>query len=112
VNKLRSDACCTLRQPIVAQGDVRPGFIPAGTYVVAHHQGPYPTLDAAWDWLFNSWFPSTDLEIVDGISFELYLNDPEQVAPDFLLTDLYVPVIGGPARSVNPWGPPQTNLPF
>ena len=110
INKLRSDACCTLRQPIVAEGEIRPGAIPAGTYAVAHHQGPYPTLNDAWDWMFNTWLPSTDLQLLDGISFELYLNDAAEVTPDQLLTDLYLPVVGGPARTYNPWG--QPNLPF
>ncbi len=104
VNKLRSDACCTLQAPILAEGDVRPGAIPAGTYVVAHHQGPYPTLDAAWAWIYDTWLPSSDLQLVDGIAFELYLNDPEEVTPDQLRTDLYIPVIGQATKEFNPWG--------
>ena len=61
---------------------------------VARGQGPYGELEAAYDWLYRSWLPASGLEPADHPCFEIYLNDPRQVAPAALLTDVCLPLAG------------------
>ena len=54
----------------------------------------YGELEAAYDWLYRSWLPASGLEPADHPCFEIYLNDPRQVAPAALLTDVCLPLAG------------------
>ena len=65
---------------------------PAGRYASTVHVGPYDRLGDTWSRLMREWIPAHDLRIKDGQSYEVYLNNPEQVAPDQLRTEVNVPV--------------------
>ena len=66
---------------------------PDGRMAVMHYKGPYAGLKAAYDYLFGEWLPNSGEEFRDAPSFEVYLNDPMQVSPDELLTDICVPLV-------------------
>jgi len=65
---------------------------PGGRMAVMHYKGPYAGLKAAYDYLFGEWLPNSGNEPRDAPSFEVYLNDPMDTAPDDLLTDICVPL--------------------
>ncbi len=95
--ELRSAACISL--PDTAATLAGPAgserhALPGGRMAVARHQGPYGELEAAYDWLYRSWLPASGLEPADHPCFEIYLNDPRQVAPAALLTDVCLPLAG------------------
>ena len=66
---------------------------PGGRMAVMHYKGPYAGLKAAYDYLFGEWLPNSGEEFRDAPSFEVYLNDPMDTAPDELLTDICVPLV-------------------
>ncbi|MDY6833359.1 MAG: GyrI-like domain-containing protein [Chloroflexota bacterium] len=54
------------------------------------HKGPYDGCNLAYEELF-SWIYQNGKNVI-GHTREVYLNDPSQVAPDELLTEIYAPV--------------------
>ncbi len=65
---------------------IRSGVIPAGTYAVCVHEGPYTELHQAYAAL-TEWMTGNGHQHA-GPSYEMYLNDPSQTAPDKLLTQI------------------------
>lgn len=66
--------------------------VPDGKTAVMHYKGPYAGLKAAYDYLYSDWLGASGEELREAPSFEVYLNDPMDTAPDDLLTDIYVPL--------------------
>ncbi len=64
----------------------------AGRMAVMHFKGPYSGLTAAYDYLYGKWLAEAGEELRNAPSFEVYLNDPMEVKPDDLLTDIYIPI--------------------
>ncbi len=67
--------------------------VPDGRMAVMHYKGPYAGLNAAYEYMYGEWLPNSGEEFRDAPSFEVYLNDPMQVSPDELLTDICVPLV-------------------
>ncbi|MEZ5648383.1 MAG: AraC family transcriptional regulator [Alphaproteobacteria bacterium] len=66
--------------------------ITGGTYAVLRHQGPYADMRSAYNWLYGTWLVQSGYETADAPIFEDYLNNPREVAPQDLLTDIYLPL--------------------
>ncbi|WP_086449764.1 AraC family transcriptional regulator [Marivivens niveibacter] len=67
-------------------------MLPGGRYAVLRHVGPYGNLTIAYDYLYNEWLDESGETLRNGPTFEMYLNTPEQVAPEELITLIYVPL--------------------
>jgi AraC family transcriptional regulator len=95
-SKLRAKAAIHLPEaPHVAPSSpVERVQLRGGAHAMLLHKGPYDDLKTAWTWFYDDWLPNSgrtaDLE---APSFELYLNTPEEVAPDALRTELYLPLV-------------------
>ncbi len=61
-----------------------------GTMAVITHKGPYEKSAAAYKKLF-AWLAENHKKVA-GPTREVYLNDPQKVSPEELLTEIYVPV--------------------
>jgi AraC family transcriptional regulator len=94
---LRSKACALLPQRVEAAVTVSPpvavAHVQGGEYVVLLHKGSYSGLPAAYAWLYGTWFPQSGREAAKAPGFEEYLNSPMEVAPDELLTEIFVPLV-------------------
>ncbi len=66
--------------------------IAAGRYAKTTHRGPYAQLPDAWSQLFGVWIPQSGHRVGEGVSFELYRNDPTTTRPEDLVTELYAPI--------------------
>ena len=64
--------------------------LPGGTMAKILHKGPYEECGAAYEKLF-SWIAANGKNIV-APTREVYLNDPRQVPPEEILTEIYAPV--------------------
>ena len=62
-----------------------------GLYAVVTHVGPYDGLVGAWG-AFYGWLPQSCYELVEGLSFEVYLNDCSVTPPEELRTEICVHV--------------------
>jgi effector-binding domain-containing protein len=77
--------------PLPGRGEVMAGEIPAGRYAACLHIGPYDAIGTAYDalqtWLKEHGYAAT------GVSYEFYLNDPQQVPPQELQTQVLFQVL-------------------
>lgn len=91
--ELRSLAGAELRTEDVPQG-LEGHRIAEGRYAVLTLRGPYQLIPSAYESLFGQWLPSSGEEPADAPCFEVYLNNPMEVAPDDLLTEICLPLRG------------------
>lgn len=63
-----------------------------GKTAVLTYKGPYSGISAAYQSLFGNWLPSSGEEPADSPCFEIYLNNPREVAPEELLTEICLPL--------------------
>ncbi len=63
-----------------------------GEYAVARIKGPYELLHPAYRSLYGEWLPRSGREPGAGPGFEAYLNCPDSVAPEDLLTEIHIPL--------------------
>ncbi len=67
--------------------------LPAGSYAVFLHQGPYQALPAAHEWIFWRWLPDAGIRLRDAPAIHLYLDPDDQgTDPATLRTEICVPV--------------------
>ena len=77
-------------RPLPGKGEVLAGEIPAGRYAACLHIGPYDAIETAYNAL-QAWLKEHGHEAT-GVSYEFYLNDPQQVPPQELQTQVLFPV--------------------
>lgn len=66
--------------------------IEGGRYAVLHYRGAYAEMPDAYRWLYGTWLSNQGVELRDAPCVEDYLNNPREVAPADLLTDIYMPL--------------------
>lgn len=71
------------------QGEIRPSIFPAGSYAKTLHLGPYEKMSAAYDAL-NQWLKDNKKQM-NGPAVEVYINNPSEVKPEDLRTEIYAP---------------------
>lgn len=93
VDKLRSYACVETDavQPALAPLERR--TLEGGEYAVLRHKGPYAEMHKAYSWLYAEWLPASGRKLRDTVMFEEYINNPRDVAPAELLTDINLPLV-------------------
>ncbi len=83
---------------IVEQNEVEPEEpfervkVAGGRFAVMRFKGPYAELPLAYHWFYGTWLSQSEHELRDAPCMEDYLNDPRQVAPSELLTEIYMPI--------------------
>ena len=90
--KIRYDACITVDDDFQPEGEVGVQVISAGDYGMTTHVGPYNRLGETYARLCGQWAPTSGRELKSSPCFEVYLNCPDDTAPEDLLTDVYVPL--------------------
>jgi effector-binding domain-containing protein len=71
-------------------------ILPGGHMAHVVHKGPYETCEPTYRALF-AWIDDRGLAICGPIR-EVYPNDPHEVAPEAIITDIYVPVRPAPSK--------------
>ena len=64
--------------------------LPGGNMAKTVHKGPYEECTPTYEKLF-SWLEENNKKLVGPLR-EVYLNDPRDVPPEDILTDIYAPV--------------------
>jgi effector-binding domain-containing protein len=72
-------------------GDITVYTLPGGRMVRTVHRGPYDACAPAYERLF-AYIVAEGLSIAGPVR-EVYLNDPHEVAPEEILTEIYAPVM-------------------
>jgi len=91
-DKIRYDACITVDEKFVPTGDIGVQTLPGCQCAVITHFGPYETLSKTYAQIFGQWLPRSGRKLSGMPSFEVYLNAPDNTAPEDLITDIYVPL--------------------
>jgi len=92
-DQLRSDAAVTVSSDDAVPKGLSEQRVPAGRYACTTHVGPYEKLGDAWARFMGEWLPASGHRIGDGVSYEVYLNNPMN-EPDKqkLKTEMCVPI--------------------
>ncbi|MDE1992420.1 MAG: AraC family transcriptional regulator [Rhizobiaceae bacterium] len=90
--KLRSYACVTAGDETPADEPLERRSVAGGEYAVLRHKGPYADMYKAYQWLYAEWLPVSGRQLRDALMFEKYLNNPREVPPTELLTEIYMPL--------------------
>lgn len=93
-SELRSRACIAVSGEVATEPPVARAEIAGGRHAVLRFQGPYATMRAAYQWLYGEWLSQSGEEPADAPVFEEYLNNPRDTAPNDLLTDICLPLVG------------------
>jgi AraC family transcriptional regulator len=89
VERLRSDAGCIVSHDLELDDSVRIVEVPGGEYAVATYVGPYEGLGAAWAEFYGVHLANLGRSLACSPSFELYLNDCNDVPPEQLRTEIW-----------------------
>lgn len=92
-SKLRSKAAIHLEHETDVEiiSPVEKIHLRGGDHAMLLHKGPYEGLGESWMWFYNEWLPKSGRKADFSMpSFEVYLNTPDEVAPDDLRTELYI----------------------
>lgn len=76
--------------PLPGRGNVQPGEIPGGKTASCVHVGPYDQIEPTYAAL--STFVAEQGYEATGVAYEFYLNDPGEVAPEELQTQVVFPL--------------------
>lgn len=90
--KIRGDACVTVREGVSAEGPVGIREIPGGEYAMFTHHGPYDRLTDTYARFCGEWLQHSGRELAEAPPFEDYRNNPQTAVPEDLLTDIYLPL--------------------
>lgn len=74
----------------VGSGDIKRYTLPGGKMARTFHKGPYEACEPAYMKIFG-WIVEHDYRISGPIR-ELYHNDPNEVKPEDILTEILIPV--------------------
>ena len=89
---LRSEAAVVIPRSVKIPKGLAEIVVPGGRYARTTHLGPYETLPDTWARLMGEWLPRSEHRVGDGVSYELYRNNPMNVKPHELITEIYVPL--------------------
>jgi len=91
VGELRSAAALPVSEAETLPAGVVEGRLDSGRFACFLHVGPYEGLPAAWAEAVSTFLSSGHQRRI-GPSLELYLNDPMQVRPEALQTEIAIPM--------------------
>ena len=92
-DQLKSMAAFSTDLPHINHPNIENYVIKGGKYGVLCHTGPYSELENSYRWLYGIWLPENGHEIADLPCYEQYLNNPREVAPSELKTNIYIPLL-------------------
>jgi len=84
------DIAFPIGAPIDEDGEFKVYELPGGKMARVVHKGPYDQCEPAYNAVF-AWVVENGKSIVGPVR-EVYPNDPREVAPEDILTEIYVPI--------------------
>jgi AraC family transcriptional regulator len=90
--ELRSEAALVVPPNAAIPAGLGERRLPAGAYAHTVHIGSYEKLADTWARFMGEWLPRSGHRMSDGVSYEIYLNTPENAPPEQLRTELYLPL--------------------
>lgn len=91
-NKCRFYACLTIDKPITPRGKIGCKNIKGGLYAIFTHKGSYSGLNEYYKNIWFGWLPSANYRLRQATFFEKYINNPDIVKAEDIITEIYIPV--------------------
>jgi effector-binding domain-containing protein len=82
-------AGCFVEGEVEGEGEITPGVTSGGDVLTLVHQGGYDTMGQSWGRVYGR---AKELGRRPGAGWEIYVDDPGEVAADALRTEIYLPV--------------------
>ncbi|MCQ2235619.1 MAG: AraC family transcriptional regulator [Bacteroidales bacterium] len=92
-DKLISDIGMITPVTLSPKGEIGVKNLAGGKYAIYTYKGSYEHLEIAYDTIYGKLIQEKGYVLDERPAFEIYLNDPQEVAPEELLTDIYVPIV-------------------
>ena len=90
--RCRYEACIVVKSNIKPEGKVGFKIIAGGKYAVFKILGPYTYLYPSYQYIFGQWVPKNNIELRDEPGFEKYLNSSDNIPPEKLETEIWLPI--------------------
>jgi AraC family transcriptional regulator len=90
--KIRYDACFVVDESVQPEGEVGVQTLEGGEYAVLTHNGPYEKLAETYMRFCGEWLATSGRELKSAPSLEVYLNSPQDTAPEELVTLIHMPL--------------------
>jgi AraC family transcriptional regulator len=81
-----------LRPDLALSGSLAWQPIAPGRHAVFTHIGPYDKLYLTWRAIYHQWLPASGAVLRPTPPMELNLNTPDEVAPQHLHTEIWIPL--------------------
>jgi effector-binding domain-containing protein len=78
-----------VESPLEGDGEVTPGVTSGGDVLKLVHRGGYDTMGRSWR---SAYQHAEELGRRPGAGWEIYVDDPQEVAADALRTEIYLPI--------------------
>ncbi len=91
---LRSDIGFAIGPDTPLPADFSETTVAASRCAVLHFKGPYVGLFEAYQYLYGHWVPNNGVELSDAPIYAMILEDPREVAPNDLRTNICLPLAG------------------
>ncbi len=82
----------TKQSGIKPKGKFGKQTLEGGLYAVFTHKGAYKDLETLYCSIYRNWIPNSKYRLRDVTFFEKYLNTPDVVSTDELITEIYIPI--------------------
>lgn len=82
----------TADKDVKSEGKLTIQEISGGMYAVFRHRGSYAELPDLYRLIYEEWLPQSKYVQKYPLTFESYLNTPNELAIDDLITEIYIPI--------------------
>jgi AraC family transcriptional regulator len=89
---LRVSVCMSVPPGTAGSGEVNSMEIPGGKYAKALFELDVTEYQAAWNWVYCTWLPSSGYQPDDRPGLENYLNNPDEHPEKKHVVELWIPV--------------------
>lgn len=91
-DRCRFYACISTEKPIKPEGEFGMQTIESGKYAVFTLKGAYSGLNRMYQAIYFEWLPKSNVKLRNSMSFEKYLNNPDQPVEPELVTEIFIPI--------------------
>ncbi len=91
-SKCRFYACISTDRPIKPESEFGSFKIDMGKFAIFKNKGSYSKLNRLYQSIYFDWLPNSQECLRNSMPFEKYLNSPDEVQENDLLTEIYIPI--------------------
>ncbi len=91
-DKCRFYACVSTAKKVNSEGEFGTYTIAGGRFAMFVHKGAYSGLNDLYQAIYSDWLPDNYTKIRNSNTFEKYINSPDEVKEEDLLTEIYIPI--------------------